>query len=151
METKTTITKIEQEDLVNLLCTATYGSDWLSITAPERTGVTIEDGDCREDIWAKCLLAHHVIKCQDFNAEGETYGNLGRVIKKDESAVYFVGLGDIVRGLERCADGAFKSDDGSEKGWLRECWCALIDQSEDFDYPMASALMQIIMFNELVY
>ena len=49
MKTKTIIEELSQEDLVNLFCTATYGSSWLGIRTGEKTGIKEEEGDCLED------------------------------------------------------------------------------------------------------
>ena len=58
MKTKTTITELSHEDLVNLLSTATFGSSWLSCCISQATRDKLKDlpGDCREDIWANALL-----------------------------------------------------------------------------------------------
>ena len=149
MKTKTII-ELNQEDLVDLLCTATYGSSWLDITTGETSGVELAEDDCLEDKWAKCLLAGHKVKCYDYYAEGERYGSLGGVIKKDGTAVYFVGLEEIKKGLQKCADGRFEGD-ASDQAWLRECYQHFVAREGDMDNPEAEALMQVIMFNELIY
>lgn len=152
MKTRTIIEELTQEELVNLLCTATYGSEWLAITAPERTGVEILPNDCREDVWAKALLAGHKIKCYDHYADGDRYGNLGGVIKEDGTAVYFVGLKEVKDGLQKCADGTMKADTSHERIWLQECFLSFKDEDAgDFDLVRADALMQIILFGELIY
>ena len=152
MKTKTTITELTKDDLVNLFCTAAEGSSWLDICKGETTGITEEEGDFWCDICAKAVLAGHKVKCYDYYAEGETYGNLGRVIKGSGDAVYFVGLDEIKKGLAKCADGTFNSDNDCEKAWLLECFLSFKDEdSGDFDITRADALMQVIMFGELVY
>ena len=147
MKTRTIIEELSQEDLVNLFSTATYGSSWLDITAPETTGADIKEDDCLEDKWAKALLAGHKVKCFDYYAEGERYGNLGGVIKKDGTAVYFVGLEEIKKGLQKCLDGDIQ--DGGK--WLKECVAHFMAGAGEMDQPEAEALMQVIMFNELIY
>lgn len=144
MKTKTIITDLTQEDLVDLLCTATYGSSWLDCSAPERSGIELNENDCREDVWAKSLLAGHKLKVYDYYAEGEKYGNLGCVIKEDGTAVYFVGLKEIRDGLQKCADG----DAGS---WCATAYRAFREGEGEMDNPMAEMLMQIILFGELIY
>ena len=150
MKTKTIITDLTQEDLVNLLCTATYGSSWLDCSAPERSGIIIDDTDCREDVWAKALLAGHKIKVYDYNAEGDTYGKLGRVIKEDGTAVYFVGLKEITDGLQKCANGTFTESEEYGK-CIAKCFSDFKEDNGDMDNPEAEALMQIILFGELIY
>ena len=155
MKTKTIITELSQEDLVNLLCTATYGSSWLAVSAPDTEGAGIEKGDCLEDVWAKALLAGKKVHCIDFYAEGETYGNLDRKVDKEENGIYQVGLQDVIDGLQKCLDGTFNHDDDDagrrERRWLAECFPHLRDDSGEMDNPEAEALMQVIMFNELIY
>lgn len=159
METKTIIEKLAREDLVNLLCTATYGSYWLECNAPDREGLDITEQDCLEDVWAKALLAGKKIECIDHYAEEEMYGPLGDHLDEDGNGVYLVSLQDILDGLAKCADGTFKvaasnynNYGESEKRWLRECYVHFTtDESLEMDQPEAEALMQVIMFGELIY
>lgn len=150
METKTIITELTQEDLVNLLCTATYGSNWLSCYAPDKKEVGITDEDCLEDEWAKVLLGGKSIICTDYYAEGECYGNLPCNIDDEENAEYTLTLQDILDGLQRSADGTFK-DANAYKGFLARCYNDFVNDGDDWDYTEADALMQIILFNELIY
>ena len=157
MKTKTII-ELNQEDLVDLIATATYGSNWLDSYAHDRAGVQVEEGDCIEDVQAKCLLAGKKITFTDYYAEGETYGDLESRIVEDDVAEYLVGLDDIVAGLQKCAYGTFKHDDDEygdgEVAWLKECYAHFSDPDEgrmEMDQPEAEALMQVIMFGELIY
>lgn len=151
MKTRTIIEELTKDELVNLLCTATYGSNWLSVTAPEQTGAGILPEDCVEDIWAKALLAGHKIKCWDNYADGDRHGNLGGVIKEDGTAVYFVGLKEVKDGLAKCADGTFAAHDEYERAYLLSCWSTYKEDDGGLDTPQAEALMQVIMFGELIY
>lgn len=152
MKTKTNITELTQEDLVNLLCTATYGSDWLDCYAPDRQHIVKEEGDCREDIWAKVLLAGDKIICTDYYAEGETYGDLESKIVGLGNAEYSVSLQDIINGLQKCADGTSKdADKYADRGFLARCYDDFANDGNNWDYVEADALMQIILFGELVY
>ena len=159
MKTKTIITELTQEDLVNLLCTATYGSNWLSCYAPDREGVDITEDDCLEDEWAKCLLAGKKITCTDYNAdEGEHYGTLEHYTEEDGQTTYLVSLQDIINGLQKCADGTFshtnydEADNGdTEKSWIAKCFQHFKEDTGEMDNPEAESLMQIILFGELIY
>lgn len=64
---------LSQEELVNILSGATYGSDWLEIyaTDEERGKIKIDGGDCREDVWAKILLAGGTVQAVDHEEEKE--------------------------------------------------------------------------------
>ena len=151
MKTKTIITDLTQEDLVNLLCTATYGSNWLSCYAPDRDGVEITESDCVEDVWAKCLLAGKKISCIDYYAdEGEYYGTLEHYTEEDGQTTYLVSLQDIINGLQKCADGDYtESEEHGE--WISECFRELQNGGYNLDQPRAESLMQIILFGELIY
>ena len=156
MKTKSIIQELTQEDLVNLLCTATFGSYWLECYAYDREGLEITDEDCLEDVWAKALLAGKEIECIDHYCEDELYGPHAVRIDEDGWGVYRISLQDIIDGLQKCADGNFKADDDEygerEKSWLRKCFNHFINNdSVEMDQPEAEALMQIIMFGELIY
>ena len=149
MKTKTIIEELTQEDLVDLLCTATYGSSWLEIYAPDRMGIVVDDNDCREDVWAKALLAGRKIHCVDYYAEGDAYGTLEHETDDEENVIYHVSLQDIYEGLTKCADGTFK--DANVNNWVADCFNHFKDGEGEMDNPQAEALMQVIMFGELIY
>ena len=156
MKTKTIITELTQEDLVNLLCTATYGSSWLEIHRTTDKGVKWDGDECLEDTWAKCLLAGNPIECTDHYAEGDHYGELPYKVNDDEDGIeevtYTLTLQDIINGLQKCADGTFIDADNDRAGeWLSECYQHFKEDSGDMDNPEAEALMQIILFGELIY
>ena len=154
MRTKTTITEITQEDLVYLLSTATYDSNWLSCTIAKgtRDKLDIQLFDCREDIWAKALLAGFPIYFTDHQAEGETYGGRGTVNDDEEgSAVYRITLDDIKEGLAAAFDGDFEPADEDECELGAKCAMHLRDETCDFDNVEAEILAQIIMFGSIIY
>ena len=150
MRTTTTIEGVSLENLVDLFTTATYGSSWLDIFAPVRTGLHIEETDCREDVWAKALLAGHPIECTDYYAEGDVYGYLPHTIGDNDEVTYKVAMQDVLDGLQKCADGTFKGNK-SDHDWLRDCFNHFRAGEGDMDLPEAEAIMQVIMFNELIY
>jgi hypothetical protein len=162
MKTKTTITELSHNDLVDLFSTALYGSSYLSAdyTIEDRKSVDVSDDDCYEDIIAKILLAGKSIEVTDDYAEGCSYGSLPyRFQDKDDddsSVIYRVTLDDIIRGLERAADGTFNAgnDEWTEKTKIsaRVSFDSFMDEySCDFDLVGADILMQIILFDEIIY
>lgn len=155
MKTKTTITELSQEDLVNLLSTATYGSSWLSCTIAKGTRQQLEilPEDCRENVWAKALLAGFPIYLTDHQAEGCTYGDKGSLDADDpdESAIYRITLQDILAGLQSALDGDFAPNDEEEVEWAARCVLHLRDEAFSFDADEADLLVQIIMFGSIVY
>lgn len=156
MKTNTTITDITKEELVNLLCTATYGSCYWSVDIPDGSyyGTELEDkGDCIEDKWAKVLLAGKPIFIYDGYAEEISYGNLPHEWDEYEEAMrYTVTLEDIRNGLQNCADGTFKTNGKSDASYIKACFTDFIEyNSVTMDLTEAEALLQVIVFNELIY
>lgn len=162
MKTKTTITEITHDDLVNLFSTALYGSSYLSAdyTIQDRMSVDVSDGDCYEDIIAKILLSGKSIEVTDDYAQGCSYGSLPyRFNDKDDddsSVIYSVSLKSIKRGLERAADGTFNAGDDEwteqTKKSARVAFDSFMDEDRcDFDLVRADILMQIILFDEIIY
>jgi len=156
MKTKTIITELTQEDLVNLLCTATYGSNWLEIHRTTDKGVKWDGDECLEDTWAKCLLAGNPIECTDHYAEGDHYGELPYKVNDDEDGIeevtYTLTLQDIINGLQKCTDGTFIDADNDNAGnYLLSCFNTFKEDDGGMDNPQADALMQIILFGELIY
>ena len=142
------------DDLVNLLATATEGCGWLEITMPQGSykGTSLEDDDdCREDAWAKVLLAGGHLNVYDGYAEDETdfYGTLTHRWSSEEedggydAMEYQLTLEDIKRGLEK----AFSSQD-----YISTYAHHLIeDDGMQLDLTEAEALMQYILFGEEIY
>lgn len=152
------IIDITHEDLVNLFSTALYGSSYLSaeydkdfynsIPANKRVG------DCLEDKLADVLLNGGEIYIYDAYSEGEVYNTNGVLIKEeygnDEYAQYTLTLTDIVEGLQRAANGTYKTNNDTK--FIRQCFNELVDEDcYDLDLTDADALMQVITFNELIY
>lgn len=162
MKTEVTITDITQEDLVNLLSSALYGSNYLSADYEE--SVEHDEEDCYEDIMAKILLNGGKILITDGYAEnGEVYGFLPCRVDEDEDGItttYFVTLPAIVSGLMRAANGTFnvgENDDycpdwqDKNKAFAWRSFNAFAYDDTEWDLTTADCLMQIILFNEIVY
>lgn len=132
MKIKTTIVEITQEELVNLFATGLYGSSYLD--ADYNDNDDLANYDCFEDKLAAITIT-------DYYAEGCTYGNLPFTIdEEDESATYTITLNDIKEGLGRAANlcpWAFNS--------------FVDEESTQWDYYAGDALLQIIVFGELIY
>ena len=147
MKTRTIIESLEHDELVNLFSTATYGSQWLTIKKKKSDyyGTELEDeDDCREDIWAKILLSGKPVFAYDYYAEDEEdfFGSLPHVFKNGGMR-YTLTLDDIKNGLQKCLDG--------NDGYLKRCALDLATEASSFDLEEAEALMQFILFGEVVY
>ena len=155
MKTKTTITELTHDDLVELFSTALSGSSYLGADYEE--SIEHDEKDCFEDILANILLHGGCIKVNDYYSEGDVYGELPHELdEENECTTYFVTYDDIKRGLERAADGTFNA--GNDK-WTeqtkrsaRVSFDSFMDEDCcEFDLVRADILMQIILFDEIIY
>ena len=147
MKTKTIITEITHDDLVNLFSTATYGSSYFDVVKKKKDyyGTELEDeNDCREDTWAKILLAGKPVYVLDYYSEEVAYGELPHEWDKKRGAMkYTVTLEDIKKGLQKAIDNG---------GWDAECAFDLINEDScNLDLTEAENLLQIITFGEAIY
>ena len=161
MKTKTIIEDLNHEDLVNLFSTALYGSTYLSVEYDKP--VDSNDDDCYEDEIAKVLLNGGVVRITDGYAEdGEIYGNLSCEVKENEDgdlvSTYFVTLEDILNGLGKAANGTFnlREDVGADyadrnEAFAKRSFNAFAYDEREWDAITADCLIQIILFNEIVY
>lgn len=155
MKTKTTITELSHDDLVDLFSTALSGSNYLEADYTNRS--LREDEDCLEDILAKNLLNGDTVVITDWYAEGCVYGNLNHTIDEEDACTHYdVNIKDIIRGLERAADGTFNAGDDEwteqTKRSARVSFDSFMDEDRCyFDLVRADILMQIILFDEIIY
>jgi hypothetical protein len=146
MKIKLTIDDITHGDLVNLFCTGTYGSNWLSVRYDPtvyKSLSTAKEDDCLEDKWARLILGGHTLGfCDHYAEDEEFYGELPH--KYDNGCmVYTVGMDDIINGIVRCFENG---------GWDAKCVTDLIDEGScEFDLSEAENIMQWIMFGEAIY
>jgi hypothetical protein len=139
MEIKTTIVSISREELVNLFATGLYGSNYLD--ADYESNDDLADCECFEDKLAQSVLAGRSITFRDMYAEGYAHGELPRVIDdNDEDVIYTVTLDDIKRGLEKAAETC---------PWAFRAFAD--EDSPNWDYYAGDALLQTIVFGELIY
>lgn len=154
MKTRTVIEGITHDDLVNLFSTACYGSSYLDSSYDE--AVECDEGDCHEDVIAKILLNGGSVIVTDYYAEGCQYGTLPRKVDDVFDGVsYTVTLKDIEAGLSKAADGTFNSQSEAfvedERRFARKAFVSFQSEACDFDLTYAECLMQIILFNEIIY
>ena len=128
---KRDLNSIDHEMLVDLLCTATFGSEWLEIKTlvserfmDDEVEQSVRDGWCREDKWANRLLkGGHIVCCDYFD---------------DGCERYELTLDDIKRGLEKARDGEAIRD-----------WADFVNYEDD--YFTCNNLMQVCIFGEVIY
>lgn len=156
MKTQLTITELTKEDLVNLFSTAFYGSNYLSADYEE--AIEYDEEDCHEEILANILLNGGAVKVTDYYADGCHYGNLRYQYNEDYDATYYVRFIDIMQGLERAANGTFnlRPDVGTDFAdrnaeFARRSFNAFAFDEQEWDLETADCLMQIILFDEIIY
>lgn len=152
MKTRTIIEEINHDDLVDLLSTALYGSSMFACDYSKdeyREFCQVDENDCIEDKMAKLLLAGKSIRIGDMYAEDEDdhYKGLNSYHWDDEREImwYDVTLDDIRIGVQRCLD--CKDDDG----YIRRCAVDFINGVGDMDMPEAESIMQVILWEGLIY
>jgi len=151
MKVATIITEIDHEDLVNLFSTAIYGSNFFDIGYDEKDyyGTELESrNDCIEDKCAKLLLAGKAIFVFDAYAEDEDefYGKFNHEWINGDDGIgmkYTINLENIKDGIQKCLEG--------ENNWLRDCAKHLMYEPYALDLPEAEAILQKIVFGELIY
>ena len=152
MKVKTTVSELTRAELVSLLSAATYNSDQFAISVPDpvRMMLEIEDDDCREDVWAKALLGGYALAVHDLQADGCHHGALPHYLNPDDEDIicYRMGLADIQRGLAAAIDGDFEGDEGDRNQAL-EAWRDFA--ADSLDNVSAETLMQVIVFNQIIY
>ena len=155
--THTTIEEITHDDLVNLFSTSLYGSSYLTADYDEYAPEQYEE-DSFEDVLAKILLHGGAVQVTDHYAEGCAYGKLAHTIDKynDECVTYTVTFADVVKGLTNAANGTFKLSGKKEyqeqdKKAAKVSFENLAEESLEFDLVRADILMQIILFDEIIY
>ena len=114
------------EFLMDILCTARYGSFWFTCsvhidTTDETYNAAKEKWNCREDIWADCLLN----------------GGYLNICDLEEDEEHKVGLGDIVKGFE-----IVMLNYPQMYANIRE---------ENYDLYDADAVIQCAVFGDLIY
>lgn len=108
--------------------------------------------DAVEDKAARLLVAGRSITILDPEAD-ETYPAPGvnATLDSEGGASYAVTTETIAEGLKRALEGTFKNADDEQKEMLRESVRELLANEGNFDADMATALWQVILFDEIVY
>ena len=129
------IDNISKETLVDLFSTATYGSEWLDITTliaekelDREFSEEYLENRCREEKWADRLLNGGHIVCKDCYDIDED----------DLPKRYIIDLDSLKTSLKRARD----------KEAVRD-WSDVV--LEEDDYFTCNNLMQVVMFNEVIY
>lgn len=151
MKTHTTIFELTHLDLTDLLSTAFCGSTYLSTDYENNPS-------CNESKLATSLLNGRTIYVIDKGSQGVHYGKLSHTLNGDGDTVYRLRYTDIINGLERAANGTFNAREDLKgdysarmREFARRSFRALAEDDPAWDLIPADCLMQIILFNEVVY
>lgn len=139
MKTKTTVQEITHDELVNLFSTAMLGNYRWSIDYDDEKW----QRETLEDSVAAALLGGDTIFLFDNDADTDAYGSLPSHVEDDGTVRYNVSLCDIMRGVEKILD--------SNEFWLKKKVFEWADPDGDWDIMDADALLQFIIFGEVVY
>lgn len=151
MTTKTIVTDLSHDDLVNLISCATSGSSWLGVDYNRREWNELNEivktkDPCFEDKVADLLLANKSIVLYDMYAEDENdfFGNLPHYYDENGYMCYTITLQDILSGLEKAGS--------IQNGWVHKCLDAFaLDDGYNLDLSSADCLIQYIMFGDYIY
>ena len=151
MKTKTVVSDINHEDLVELLSTASYGRSWLKLNYDSMEYLALNnnapDKQCLEDKCALLLLNGKTIDICDYYAEdsGDSYDSkLPHNYDEDCGSMdYTVSLKDIENGLSKMLDAG---------GLPAKYVMNLINADDgDFDQPQAESIIQHILWGCEIY
>lgn len=164
---KIEIKDLTHEDLVRLLDTGVEDSSRFGLSYDRRDYARLENQDTddfRTDKCAKILLAGGSVKITDYDADGVGYagGDVPFTPGDGDEVIYHVTLDRILDGLFHAANAEFipsfndkeRDKDGirNEREYVRDAFDAFSDpEGSDFDADYAEALVQIILFNEIIY
>lgn len=166
MKTNVTISEITKDDLVDLFSTAFYANNRYRVYYEDLNGIERDEEDCFEDLLAKKVLNDGRICVVDLgDTEGAVYGDIPCKVEESEEydgfvTTYYLTLDIIKRGLERAASGTFNAgqDEGLGVDFVdnnltsaTRAFYAFAYDYRDWDAIRADILMQIILFDEIVY
>lgn len=144
--------KLTQEVLSVLIETATYGSGWLNYQF-DKTQVQAIENEPGCDTAARILLAGGKVEFIDMWAEepDEIYSENGYF--ESDAGIYPVTLKDIVKGLEKAESGEWNAHDEEERNFVNEDVADLMKGADEtcLDLDEADWILQVILFNEIVY
>lgn len=143
---------LTQEVLPTLIGTAMYGSGWLDYQFDKSQVPEIEE-EASCDTAARILLAGGTVEFLDLWAEepDEIYSESGYF--EADAGVYPVTLGEIVNGMARIESGEWNAFDDENRNIAREDLTELLKGADEtcLDLDEADWIMQVILFNEIVY
>ena len=154
MNIKAKVSEITHDELVNLFSTAFFGSyNFLATYDEGKYRHLFKFGDAFEDKLARIVMGKgsFIVYDRGSNAEDEPYGDLKSFFNEANGMIgYRVDINAIRKGLNRIFNG--QTNDPNMKFKLMRYAIDMMDSdSSEFDMDEADALMQVILFNEVIY
>lgn len=153
MNTQTYIDSISAAEISDLLGKAFGSSTWLAFQpAPKAAdGLSFDDAQSIPDQWAQLLKEGRLLQALDLDAQFVLHGQLdGKSLTEDGDGIYTFDLDDLLRGLQAAADGTFEPGaNPGEVSLAAESFCHM--KTGDLDEGDAERLMQVVLFNEIIY
>lgn len=143
MKTKTTVTEITHDDIVNLF-QYLYSSDYFIVSYD--TTPLKEKPECFEDCIAELLLMGKSIKVGDMYADDETcfFGDNPHKYLENEGVMWYkINLNTIKKGLAKAMS--------DETSFVQQSASHLMTEPGSLDYWECDALLQTIVFGKLIY
>ena len=104
-------------------------------------------GNNLADKIADCLIYGGSVVIYDNRSNGDISPGMGFVTLGTK---YTINISDVVNGLSKAANGTYRINNDIE--WVSDCFSDFKQGEEaDFNQEEADCLMQIILFNELIY
>lgn len=146
------VVEISNQELADFLETTCYGSDF-GTDWDENDYAKIPMEQKTEDFGynqcADILKYGGSIEVTDWDGNGEHYGSLPH--RKTESYVaYTITLEDVRSGIERALNGTYKVS-GSVECMNVKASANRVIEGEDYDQYDAQLVMQVILFDEIIY
>ena len=150
------VTEVSVDEIADFLETATlghidicydYDEDEHFKELEKRGMIVNEMYSC--DRAAVMLHSGGTIKLVDIESEGEHYWKLPYKVNSDNDTEYFITIKDFKEGIERALNGTYFLTSLDEKNSVMDAARNVING--EYDSYDAFLVLQIIMFNEIIY
>ena len=154
MKTRIKITEFGYYDIANLIAAAMYDNYLFSVSYDKNYYMAhyYNKDENLEEVCATMLTNGHSIYVNNLGVKADenyAYEKIVSYYDEDKKAmVYEISAKDITDGLERAFNGECVCSDG-ERSLLMECVFNLLNNT--IDAPQAEMLIQVILFNEIIY
>ena len=152
------VTEISVDEIADFLETATLGTTDLcyEYDTDEHYKALVERGllgndnkMCSCEVAAVMLDSGGTIKLIDIESDGEHYWKLPYKVNGDRETEYTITIRDFKEGIERALNGTYFLTSLDEKKSVMEAAQSVV--CGEYDHYDAWLVIQVIMFNEIIY